>query len=124
VFYASTDALAHRAANALGGEETEEVKIEWSLNELSSMGEPIARPFQVPNSDAHEPANVELLYPLYTRQAKALTRMLDIENGKVIFSEEERAEENLPGVGVSTQCTSIDFSIAFTHVVPDIVSSF
>jgi hypothetical protein len=91
--------LAHRAASILGGEKTSEIKIEYSLNELSSMGEPIARPFQVPNSDSYMPTSVELLFPLYPRQAKALTRMMDIESGSVVFKEEERAEENLPGVG-------------------------
>ena len=92
-------ALAHRAAATLGGEDGADVAVEYSLNELSSMGEPIARPFQVPNSDSYEPTFVKLLFPLYTRQAKALTRMMSIENSSVMFREEERAEENLPGVG-------------------------
>ena len=37
--------------------------------------------------------------PLYKRQAKALTRMLAIESGDVMFSEEERSEHVLSGIG-------------------------
>ena len=64
--------------------------------------EPTAEPFKVPNSDRYTPTHVEgLCLPLYERQARALTRMLDIESGKVKFNEEEYAEEVLPGVGWS-----------------------
>jgi SNF2 family DNA or RNA helicase len=63
------------------------------------MGEPETKEFHVPNSDAYETAHVELNLPLYKRQAKALRRMLDIENGSVEFSEEERSEHVLAGVG-------------------------
>lgn len=91
-------ALAHRAAATLGGEKAE-VHVDFSLNELSSMGEPETKEFAVPNSDVYEPTNVDMKYPLYPRQAKALTRMMDIESGNVVFPEEERSEEVLPGVG-------------------------
>lgn len=37
--------------------------------------------------------------PLYPRQAKALSRMRDIEAGKVDFTEEERSEHILNGIG-------------------------
>ncbi len=64
------------------------------------MGEPDTKVFAVPNSDEYSPTNVPgLALPLYPRQAKALTRMLSIENGKVEFSEEERSEHVLPGIG-------------------------
>ena len=88
----------HRAAAILGGEETDSVDIEFCLSELSSMGEPDTKDFRVPNSDEYSPTDVlELELPLYPRQAKALTRMMDIESGKVSFSEEERSEHILPG---------------------------
>eukprot|EP00536_Pseudo-nitzschia_multiseries_P006390 jgi/Psemu1/192957/e_gw1.134.12.1 len=91
---------AHRAAAILGGEETDHVDIEYCLSELSSMGEPDTKNFKVPNSDEFVPTEVpELELPLYPRQAKALTRMMDIERGKVKFPEEERSEHILPGVG-------------------------
>ena len=88
----------HRAAAILGGEETDSVDIEFCLSELSSMGEPDTKDFRVPNSDEYSPTDIpELELPLYPRQAKALTRMMDIESGKVSFSEEERSEHILPG---------------------------
>ncbi|VEU41203.1 unnamed protein product [Pseudo-nitzschia multistriata] len=90
----------HRAAAILGGEATDCIDIEYSLSELSSMGEPDTKDFKVPNSDSYVPTEVpELELPLYPRQAKALTRMMDIERGKVKFPEEERSEHILPGVG-------------------------
>jgi hypothetical protein len=66
------------------------------------MGEPIAKAFVVPNSDQYEPTSFvdkEMTLPLYPRQAKALTRMIDIESGTVSFEEEERSEHVLPGIG-------------------------
>ena len=91
---------AHRAAAILGGEEIDSVGIEYCLSELSSMGEPDTKDFRVPNSDEYNPTEIsDLELPLYTRQAKALSRMLDIENGSVQFSEEERSEHILPGIG-------------------------
>ena len=90
----------HRAAAILGGEQTDSIDIGFCLSELSSMGEPDTKDFKVPNSDSYAPTEVpELELPLYPRQAKALTRMLDIESGAVHFSEEERSEHVLPGVG-------------------------
>jgi len=90
----------HRAASILGGEETDHVDIDYCLSELSSMGEPDTKDFKVPNSDEFTPTHVpELELPLYPRQAKALTRMMDIERGKVKFPEEEHSEHILPGVG-------------------------
>lgn len=91
---------AHRAAAQLGGRAADSVRVDYCLAELSSMGEPPTQPFHVPNSDAYYPAEIDgLLLPLYTRQAKALTRMQSIEGRKVPFSEEERSEIVLPGVG-------------------------
>ncbi len=64
------------------------------------MGEPFTKEFHVPNSDAYEETQVEgMVLPLYPRQAKALTRMQAIEAGQVEFSEEERSEHILNGVG-------------------------
>ena len=92
--------VAHRAAAYLGGEVTESVEVDYCLAELSSMGEPPTKDFRVPNSDAYEEASVDgLVLPLYKRQAKALTRMQAIESGSVMFSEEERAETVLAGIG-------------------------
>jgi len=97
---------AHHAAASLlrgratGEEYTKNVKIDYCLSELSSMGEPDTKEFHVPNSDSYqETAVAELELPLYKRQAKALTRMQAIERGEVKFSEEERSEHILPGIG-------------------------
>jgi hypothetical protein len=91
---------AHRAAAQLGGKETGSIKVDYCLSELSSMGEPPTREFHVPNSDAYDETVVDgLVIPLYKRQAKALTRMLAIERECVFFSEEERSEVVLPGIG-------------------------
>ncbi len=76
------------------------VDVSYSLSELSRMGEPKTKEFHVPNSDAFEETHVEdMELPLYPRQAKALTRMRDIEAGKVEFTEEERSEHTLSGIG-------------------------
>ncbi|KAL7543053.1 hypothetical protein ACHAXR_012745 [Thalassiosira sp. AJA248-18] len=76
------------------------VDVDYCLSELSSMGEPLTKEFHVPNSDAYEETSVEgMELPLYHRQAKALTRMQAIEEGKVEFNEEERSEHILNGVG-------------------------
>jgi hypothetical protein len=91
--------LAHRAAAILGGEKTDIVEVDFAVEELSSMGEPLAKEFHVPNSDKFEISQCDLKLPLYPRQAKALTRMMDIESGSIVFPEEERSEEVLPGVG-------------------------
>lgn len=91
---------AHRAAAQLGGEHTGGIDVDYCLSELSSMGEPDTKEFHVPNSDAYAETTVDALeLPLYHRQAKALTRMLAIERGDVAFSEEERSEHVLPGIG-------------------------
>lgn len=92
---------AHEAAARLGGEKAGSIKTDFCLSELSSMGEPDTKEFRVPNSDAFPKAHVEglLELPLYTRQAKALSRMVSIENGEVPFTEEERSENILPGIG-------------------------
>lgn len=91
---------AHRAAALLGGESAGAPVIDYCLSELSSMGEPDTRVFRVPNSSSYKETSVPgMALPLYTRQAKALSRMISIENGKVPFSEEERSEHVLPGVG-------------------------
>ena len=91
---------AHRAAAQLGGESTKSIEVDYCLAELSSMGEPDTKEFHVPNSDAYEEMSVDgLVLPLYKRQAKALSRMLAIESGNVPFSEEERSEHVLPGIG-------------------------
>ena len=76
------------------------VKVDYCLSELSRMGEPLTEEFRVPNSDAYEETEVEgMELPLYQRQAKALTRMKAIEEGKVEFDEDERSEHILNGVG-------------------------
>lgn len=91
---------AHNAAARLGGEQTASMEVDYCLSELSSMGEPDTKEFRVPNSDAYDEVVVEgLQLPLYRRQAKALSRMLAIERGDVHFSEEERSEHILPGIG-------------------------
>jgi len=92
--------LAHRAAAHLGGKADGSLEVCYSLAELASMGEPEVKVFRVPNSDGFDETALEgLEHDLYPRQAKALTRMLAIENGDVLFPEEERAEVVLPGVG-------------------------
>lgn len=92
--------VAHRAAALLGGESSGLIEVDYCLAELSSMGEPPTREFCVPNSDPYEETAIDdLVLPLYPRQAKALTRMLAIERGKVPFTEEERSEIILPGIG-------------------------
>jgi hypothetical protein len=97
---------AHRAAaplvrgRAIDDGYAKSLKVDYCLSELSSMGEPDTKVFHVPNSDSYEETNVEgLELPLYKRQAKALTRMQAIERGEVQFSEEERSEHILPGIG-------------------------
>lgn len=91
---------AHNAAARLGGEPSALVEVDYCLSELSSMGEPDTKEFRVPNSDAYQVAVVQgLELPLYPRQAKALSRMIAIERGDVHFSEEERSEHILPGIG-------------------------
>lgn len=76
------------------------VNVDFCLSELSSMGEPSTKAFHVPNSDGYDETDVNgMKLPLYKRQAKALTRMQSIERGEVEFSEEERSEHVLPGVG-------------------------
>ena len=97
---------AHHAAaslvrgRAICGEYAKSLEIDFCLSELSSMGEPDTKEFHVPNSDLYEETTVcGLALPLYKRQAKALTRMQAIESGEVNFSEEERSEHVLPGIG-------------------------
>lgn len=91
---------AYSAVARLGGEKSRQVHVEYCLAELSSMGEPGTKEFKVPNSDAYEEIRVPgLRLPLYTRQARALARMAAIERGEVLFSEEERSEHPLPGIG-------------------------
>jgi len=76
------------------------IDVDYCVSELSRMGEPMTKEFHVPNSDAYEETAVEGMgLPLYSRQAKALTRMQAIEDGKVEFNEEERSEHILNGVG-------------------------
>lgn len=100
VVQSNVHVAAHRAAAQLGGEDTGTIEVDYCLSELSSMGEPDTKEFHVPNSDAYEDTAIDgLEFPLYKRQAKALTRMLEIENGDVPFSEEERSEHILPGIG-------------------------
>jgi hypothetical protein len=84
----------------LADDVTKAIDVSYSLSELSMMGEPITKEFRVPNSDAYQPTAVEgMELPLYPRQAKALSRMRDIEAGKVDFTEEERSEHILNGIG-------------------------
>mmetsp|Transcript_18227 Transcript_18227/g.26821 ORF Transcript_18227/g.26821 Transcript_18227/m.26821 type:complete len:2370 (-) Transcript_18227:73-7182(-) len=98
-------AAHHAAANlvrgrALGDVYAKSLNVEYCLSELTSMGEPDTKEFHVPNSDAYKESSVDgLELPLYKRQAKALTRMQAIERGDVHFSEEERSEHLLHGIG-------------------------
>jgi hypothetical protein len=92
----------HLAANPIreGRDIQKDVEVSFRLSELSSMVAPDTEEFKVPNSNSYTETVVEnLTYPLYSRQAKALTRMIDIEEGRVLFTEEERSEHVLPGVG-------------------------
>jgi hypothetical protein len=91
---------AYNAVARRGGEKSKGAAVEYCLAELSSMGEPGTKEFKVPNSDAYVETTVSgLTLPLYTRQSKALARMIAIERGEVLFAEEERSEHILPGVG-------------------------
>eukprot|EP00584_Thalassiosira_punctigera_P025640 CAMPEP_0172555300 /NCGR_PEP_ID=MMETSP1067-20121228/58342_1 /TAXON_ID=265564 ORGANISM="Thalassiosira punctigera, Strain Tpunct2005C2" /NCGR_SAMPLE_ID=MMETSP1067 /ASSEMBLY_ACC=CAM_ASM_000444 /LENGTH=2498 /DNA_ID=CAMNT_0013343815 /DNA_START=188 /DNA_END=7684 /DNA_ORIENTATION=+ len=98
---AGHQAAAHLVkGRGLGDNYAKTVNVDYCLSELSSMGEPMTKEFHVPNSDAYEEATVEgMALPLYHCQAKALTRMKAIEDGKVHFNEEERSEHILNGVG-------------------------
>lgn len=98
---AGHQAAAHLIrGRGLGDDYVNSVDVYYCLSELARMGEPLTKEFHVPNSDAYEEATVEgMALPLYPRQAKALTRMQAIENGKVAFNEEERSEHILNGVG-------------------------
>jgi len=98
---AGHQAAAHLVrARGLGDNYAKSVKVDYCLSELSSMGEPLTKEFHVGNSDSYEETTVEgMELPLYPRQAKALTRMLNIESGNVPFHEEERSEHILNGVG-------------------------
>mmetsp|Transcript_4107 Transcript_4107/g.5670 ORF Transcript_4107/g.5670 Transcript_4107/m.5670 type:complete len:1268 (-) Transcript_4107:118-3921(-) len=92
---------AHNAAAALiqGRDVIDDLQVSIRLAELTSMAEADTTEFRVQNSDVYGETSVPgLKLPLFPRQAKALTRMMDIECGKVIFSEEERSEHVLPGV--------------------------
>uniref|UniRef100_A0A7S4I449 Helicase ATP-binding domain-containing protein n=1 Tax=Odontella aurita TaxID=265563 RepID=A0A7S4I449_9STRA len=98
--------LVRGRASSKGGEDgpndddEKDLAVDYRLSELSSMGEPATKEFHVPNSDMFEETSVpELELPLYSRQSKALARMLSIERGDVRFSEEERSEHVLPGIG-------------------------
>jgi len=98
---AGHQAAAHLVrGRGLSDDYVKSVNVEYTLSELSRMGEPSCSEFQVPNSDAYDEATVDgMELPLYSRQAKALTRMQAIEEGKVKFDEEERSEHILNGVG-------------------------
>ena len=98
---AGHQAAAHLVrGRGLDGDYAKTVKVEYSLSELSSMGEPLTKEFHVPNSDKYEETAVNgMELPLYSRQAKALTRMQSIEAGRVDFEESERSEHILNGVG-------------------------
>jgi hypothetical protein len=93
---------AHRARALLPGDSNDDIEVAYQVAEYSSMAEPNTEKFKIPNSDAYAPVTFDedngLLLPLYPRQAKAVTRMIDIEKGRVEFNEEERSEHTLPGV--------------------------
>ena len=84
----------------MGDDYASSVCVCYCLLELARMGEPLTKEFHVPNSDAYEDTQVNgMALPLYPRQAKALTRMQAIENGRVEFNEEEMREHILNVVG-------------------------
>jgi hypothetical protein len=115
---------AHRASAHLGGEATGVVDIDYCLSELSSMGEPDTKAFHVPNSDAYKETAIDgMELPLYKRQAKALTRMLAIESGTVPFSEEERSEHVLSGIGWCLIARAIKTSPLRGGVLGDAIGS-
>jgi len=106
IIHMNPNVAGHQAAahlvrgRGLGDDYAKSVDVYYSLSELSRMGEPTTKEFHVPNSDAYVETSVEEMeLPLYSRQAKALTRMQDIEAGNVEFNEEERSEHILNGVG-------------------------
>jgi len=78
---AGHQAAAHLIrGRGLGDDYVKAVDVEYCLSELSRMGEPTTEEFKVPNSDPYEEATVDgMELPLYSRQAKALTRMKAIE---------------------------------------------
>ena len=93
---------AHHAASALmhGRDVSDKIDIAFRLSELTSMAEADTEEFRVPNSNTYDETSVSnLIHPLYPRQAKALTRIINIEKGEVIYSEEERSEHVMPGIG-------------------------
>lgn len=98
---AGHQAAAHLVrGRGLEGDYAKTIDVDYCVSELSRMGEPMTKEFHVPNSDAYGETSVEGMgLPLYSRQAKALTRMQAIEDGKVEFNEEERSEHILNGVG-------------------------
>ena len=98
---AGHQAAAHLIrGRGLSDDYAKSVEVFYCLSELARMGEPLTKEFHVPNSDAYDEAKVDgMELPLYPRQAKALTRMQAIEAGQVEFSEEERSEHILNGVG-------------------------
>lgn len=100
---AGHQAAAHLVrGRGLSDDYIKSVNVEYCLSELSRMGEPTTEEFHVPNSDEYEETSVDgMELPLYSRQAKALTRMLAIEDEDVKFNEEERSEHILTGIGWS-----------------------
>ena len=61
--------------------------------------DPVLERFRLHNCHDLPETNIELKkgLALYERQQKAVTKMLSIENGKVIFDELEMSEQPMPG---------------------------
>lgn len=97
------EAAAHRAAAAITHGKAQEVTCSWRLIEPSSALESTPGAFKVPTSDDYDQALTPKMfvngYKLYPRQARALARMQSVEAGDILFSQEERSEHALPGVG-------------------------
>jgi len=94
---------AHHAAFGLiegRGEGMErDVSVTFRLLSSSQQKDPILRRFLLHNCRELDETSVKLKgnFDLYERQKKAVTKMLNIEGGKVTFEEIEMSEQPMPG---------------------------
>ncbi|GMH56832.1 hypothetical protein TrLO_g11280 [Triparma laevis f. longispina] len=95
--------LAHLAASALlnkrGLEEKKDVIMEYRLSDIKTQSDPVVDEFKISNTDDYKGTVVNLKgnYKLYPRQEKALTKLLQIDEGDVEYKESEMSEQRLPG---------------------------